>query len=111
MGLLDKTNPTATGRSVIRCAIGGAIGASIVIFLQLRLTPLPHRYWLPVLIVAAVLGAGIGALIEWQLDGGKDEEEEEKDGKSATENTPPAGVWDRELDGEDSPKSGAGDEV
>jgi hypothetical protein len=106
MGLLEKTNPTATRGSVIRWAIGGAIAASIVILLQLRLTPLPLRYWLPVLIVAAVIGAGIGSLIEWQLDGG-DEEEVEK----VSERIPPAGVWDREFDHEDSPKSDASDEL
>jgi hypothetical protein len=97
MGLLEKTNPTATRGSVIRWAIGWSIVAPILISLQLRLTPLPLRYWLPVLIVAAVVGAGIGALIEWQLDDGEGEE-----GEKASEGVPPAGVWDRELDQVDS---------
>jgi hypothetical protein len=97
MGLLEKTNPTATRGSVIRWAIGWAILTPILISLQLRLTPFPLRYWLPVLIMATVLGSGIGALVEWQLDDGEDEE-----GEKATEGIPPAGIWDRELDQEDS---------
>ena len=91
MGLLDKTNPAATRKSVIRWAIFGAIGATIMVFLQLR--SLPRRYLLPILIAAAVAGAGIGALIEWQLD-------DDEEGEKVTEASPPAGVWDRELDHE-----------
>ncbi len=91
MGLLDRTNPRATRESVIRWAIGGAIGTPV--YVVLRLPHLPHRFWPLILIAAAVLGAGLGALMEWQLD---DSEEEDK----AAEAVPPAGVWDRELDHE-----------
>jgi len=57
-------------------------------FLLLRLTPIPH-----ILIAMAVVGAGIGALVEWQLDDGEE-------GGKVAEGIPPAGVWDRELDHE-----------
>ena len=72
MGLFDKTNPRATGRSVIRWAIFGAIAFPVLTSVRLRLTawPWPNRYSLPILIAVAVAGAGIGALMEWQLDDG-----------------------------------------
>jgi hypothetical protein len=91
MGLLDKTNPMATRESVIRWAIGGGIMSPAMIFLHLRRTPIPHRYWLPILIATAVLGAGLGALVEWQLDDGVAEDK-------IRETLPPGDLWDRELD-------------
>jgi hypothetical protein len=86
MGLLDKTNPTATRESVIRWEIGGAIAAPVWTFLLRRLTLIPH-----ILIAMAVVGAGIGSLAEWQADDGEE-------GEKVIEGIPPAGVWDRELD-------------
>jgi hypothetical protein len=88
MGLLAKTNRTATRESVIRWATGGAIFAPVWTFLLLRLTLIPH-----ILIAMAVVGAGIGALVEWQLDDGEE-------GDKVTQGIPPSGVWDRELDHE-----------
>lgn len=88
MGLLDRSNPTATRQSVIRWAIGGAIAAPVWTFLLLGLTAIPH-----ILIAMAIVGAGIGALVDWQLDDGEV-------GDKVAEGIPPAGVWDRELDHE-----------
>lgn len=66
MGLLAKTNPEATTASVICWALGGAIFAPIGLLL-LRI-PLPTY----LMVAVAFLGAGIGALVEWQLDDGID---------------------------------------
>ncbi len=93
MALLERTNPVATGASVTRWAIFGAVFATFLIFLRLRLTPLPLRYLVFALIAAAVVGAGIGALVEWQLD-------DSDEGDKATDADSAGGVWDRELDHE-----------
>jgi hypothetical protein len=93
MALLERTNPAATGASVILWAILGAIFAAVLVFLRLRLAPLLDRYLVFALIAAAAAGAGIGALVEWQLDDGDE-------GEKATDAVPAGGVWDRELDHE-----------
>ena len=70
MGLLAKTNPTATRQSVIQQAIiWGAISAVVCAgyFLWTQSAPL---FWPIILLVVAILGAGLGALMEWQLDDG-----------------------------------------
>ena len=73
--------------SIFRWAIGGAIFTPVWTYLVLRPTSvMPH-----ILIAMTILGAGIGALIEWQGDDGIDEDE-------VTEGVPPPVVWDRELD-------------
>jgi hypothetical protein len=87
MGLLDKASPTATRQNVIRWAIGGATYALVMTFLLLRLASIP------LLIAMAIVGAGIGALVDWQYDDGAEEDK-------VAEGIPPAGVWDRELDHE-----------
>jgi hypothetical protein len=89
MGLLNRTNPVATRESIIRWAIGGAIFAPVWTCLLLLLQP--TSFMPQILIAAAVLGAGIGALVEWQVDDGIEREE-------VTEGDPALGVWDRELD-------------
>jgi len=90
---LAKTNPNATRTSVIGWAIGGAIAGPALVFLRLRSTPLVSRNWLPILLAAAIMGAVIGAVVEWQLDDG-DEVDKVKEAIRH------AGVWDRELDHE-----------
>lgn len=52
MGLLDKTNPRATGRSVIRHAIIGAIFTPAFFFLFGK--PAVRAYWAALLPVFAV---------------------------------------------------------
>jgi hypothetical protein len=83
MGFLDKTNPAATRDSVIRWAIGTGIAPPIL--LLVFGVPVPAKF-LPFI---ALVGSGIGACIEWQLDDGEEKE---------TEFDQPSGVWDREFD-------------
>ncbi len=91
MGLLDKTNPTATRSSVMWWAIGTGLSTLLFIVVQLARTAVPLRYWPPILLVAAAVGGGIGALIEWQMDDGADD--------AKTPHAPgPSDLWDVELD-------------
>ena len=70
MELLAKTNPTATRGSIIRHAIvWGSI--SVVACLTCFVWSQPHfSGWPFFLPLAGLLGAAIGALMEWQLDDG-----------------------------------------
>jgi hypothetical protein len=68
MGLLDKTNPRATGRSVICHAILGAVVMPIFFFALGK--PEIRAHWALLLPVFAILGAGVFALCEWQMDDG-----------------------------------------
>jgi acyl carrier protein len=70
MGLFAKTNPTATRESVKRQAvIWGAI--SVVATFAYCLWKLPtFDAWPMLLPLAGLLGAALGALMEWQLDDG-----------------------------------------
>ena len=70
MGLLVKTNPTATRESVIRHAIISSFLAAIVYLIAAVWTPALLDYWLILLPVAMTAGAALGALMEWQLDDG-----------------------------------------
>jgi hypothetical protein len=80
MGLLDKTNPKATRRSVLRHAILGAIGVPAFFFALGK--PAVRVNWPVLLPVFAVLGAGIAALAEWQLDDSLDESDKEARGEA-----------------------------
>lgn len=77
MTLLDKTNPRATRRSVIHQSIlWGAVTPALYLaacFWRPYLRP----FWPVLLPVCAAFGAGIGALMEWQLDDGPDQPDEE----------------------------------
>jgi hypothetical protein len=93
MGFLEKRNPTASRASVIRSAIWGAVLMPLIIGFGAQPGSVPNRYW-PVFVVAtAILGAGVFAVCEWQLDDGDDQ------GKS-DDALCPSEVWDRELDHE-----------
>ena len=76
MGLLDKTNPRATRKSVIRSALFGAGGGPLFILI-LYLTKVPQPIGWIILLPAAIFGAAVGALVESQLDDGPDEEDDE----------------------------------
>jgi hypothetical protein len=70
MGLLEKTNPTATRESVIRNAfIWGAI-CTVVCFAYFGLWQPHFSGWPFFLPIAGLFGAAIGALMEWQLGDG-----------------------------------------
>jgi hypothetical protein len=68
MGLLDKTNPSATRRSVICHAILGAVVVPAFFFALGK--PQFRAHWAVFLPVFAVLGAGVAALYEWQVNKG-----------------------------------------
>jgi hypothetical protein len=73
--MLDKTNPRATRRSVIRSAILGAVVVPTFFFALGK--PWIRAHWAVFLPWFAVLGAGIAALAEWQLDDGPDKPDPE----------------------------------
>ena len=75
MGLLDKTNPRATRGSVIRCAIFGAVGGPLFVLFVIWAKAKPPVGW-GILLFAAIFGAAVSALVEWQLDDGTDEDDE-----------------------------------
>ena len=66
MGLLDRTNPRATRRSVIRRAILGAF-VTPTFFIALG-KPEIRAHWAVFIPLFSVLGLGIYALCEWQVD-------------------------------------------
>jgi hypothetical protein len=66
MGLLDKTNPRATRRSVICHAILGAVVVPAYFFALGK--PEFRAHWAVFFPVFAVLGAGVAGLFEWQVD-------------------------------------------
>jgi hypothetical protein len=70
MGLLDKTNPRATRRTVICHAILGAVVIPALFFTLGK--PAIRARWMALLPVFAVLGAGVFAIGEWQVDDGPD---------------------------------------
>lgn len=76
MGLLDKTNPSATRRSVIRHAIIGAILTPAFFFLFGK--PAVRAHWPALLPVFAILGAAVAAICEWQMDDGTHEADDER---------------------------------
>ena len=88
MRLLDKTNPRATRQSVIRHAIIGAVVASAFIFAFGK--PAIRAHWPSLLPVFAVLGAGIFALSEWQVDDGLDKPDNEAWGEALDASYEPA---------------------
>ncbi|MEI7924272.1 MAG: hypothetical protein WCJ40_20380 [Planctomycetota bacterium] len=66
MGLLDKTNPNATRRSVLRQSLISAITTPLVVFVISK--PAFRRHWRVTVPIFTLMGAGIGALVEWQVD-------------------------------------------
>jgi hypothetical protein len=75
MGLLDKTNPRATRQSVVRDAIIGAVVVPAFLFAIGKPAIRPH--WPVLLPVFAILGAGVAALYEWQVDDGPDKPDDD----------------------------------
>jgi hypothetical protein len=70
-GLLTKTNPRATWRSVIRHAIIGTVFTPLFFFVLGK--PALREHWGFFLPIFALLGAAVAAICEWQLDHGPDE--------------------------------------
>jgi hypothetical protein len=67
MGLLEKRNPCATGRTVIRAASLGAAGFILFALLLLSRSDFGFWGWVFMLSFMTVSGAVTGAAIEWQL--------------------------------------------
>ncbi|TWT90860.1 acyl carrier protein [Pseudobythopirellula maris] len=68
MGLLDKTNPRATPESVrLHAVIGGVLGFVACVAYFLIWGP-EYAGWPLLTPIAALLGAALLALIEWQVD-------------------------------------------
>lgn len=67
MGLLEKRNPRATRRTVIRAAILGAAGSFLFALIMLFWTDIGRWGWLFMLLFMTVAGAVTGAAMEWQL--------------------------------------------
>jgi hypothetical protein len=65
MGLLDKTNPAATRRSVLRHALIGSI-ITPLFFLVLG-KPALREHAAVFFPLFSLLGAGVAALYEWQV--------------------------------------------
>jgi hypothetical protein len=71
MALLDKTNPRATWKSVIRHASIGAVLIPTFFFVLGKSAVREH--WRALLPVFAIVGAAVCAIIEWQVDDSPDE--------------------------------------
>ncbi|HET6573005.1 MAG TPA: hypothetical protein VFG68_05335 [Fimbriiglobus sp.] len=68
MGLLDKHNPDATRKSVIRWAWGGGVAGFLAgLGLVLYHSNMPAAAWYIVLPWMTVGGAVTGGAIEWQV--------------------------------------------
>lgn len=95
MGFFSKAKPLATRKRLALPAFIGAICMSLFVFLLLQPRPLGMGVSLPSttlalwVVGASVIGAGIGALVEWESDDSRDDKPVD-----AVEN---AGVWDRDV--------------
>lgn len=68
-GFLANTNPDATPRSALIWAVMGSIpGPLLILFGVPAITELSWLVKIPILAAAAALGAGIAAIVEWQID-------------------------------------------
>ena len=65
MGLLEKTNPKATLRSVLLRAIQAAAVGTFVFFLAFK--PMYREAWPVTLPIWCLLCALVGAVFEWQV--------------------------------------------
>jgi hypothetical protein len=65
MGLLDKTNPKATLRSVLVASATSAIVGAVVFFVAFKAQYI--KAWPVTLPIWLVLCASVGAIWEWQV--------------------------------------------
>jgi hypothetical protein len=78
MGLLDKTNPKTTRGSVIRHALISGVLIALAYLAACVWKPSLRGAWPIPLPAAALLGAAIGALMEWQLPDDSVEEDDQR---------------------------------
>jgi hypothetical protein len=72
MGLLAKTNPAATGESVIRQALLRGVVSVVACVVYFVWSQPNFAGWLFLVPLVGLLGAALGALMEWQLADGVD---------------------------------------
>lgn len=95
MGFFSKTKPRATRKRLALPACIGAICTSLFVFFFLQPRPVGIGVSLPTttlalwVVGASVIGAGVGALVEWESDDSRDDKPVD-----AVEN---ATVWDRDV--------------
>jgi hypothetical protein len=70
MALLDKTNSTATRKSVMRHALIGGVSLAILYPIFANWYPALRDHWLIFWPISVAGGAAFAALMEWQLDDG-----------------------------------------
>ena len=70
MGLLEKTNPKATLRSVLLRANPGRGRGAVVFFIAFK--PMYREAWPVTLPIWCLLCALVGAVFEWQVPRGSD---------------------------------------
>jgi hypothetical protein len=75
MKLLEKINPRATWQSVVRQAVLG--GVSCPLFFVAVMKPELRAHWRILLPIFAIVGAGIAALVEWQVYDGPEKPKNE----------------------------------
>ena len=71
MGLLERTNPRATWRSVVWRAVQAAAFGAVVFFPAFK--PALREAWLVTLPIWCLLCAFVGGLVEWQVGDEADE--------------------------------------
>jgi hypothetical protein len=76
MGLLNRGNRKATRRSVVMHACVWLMLTTVAYAAGCVWSPLLRAHWRSLVPVAMVLSAGIGALMEWQLDDGPESDDE-----------------------------------
>jgi hypothetical protein len=72
MGLLDRTNPKATLRSVLLRSVQTAVVGAVVFFLAFK--PMYREMWRVTLPIWCLLCAFVGAVVEWQVPRASDDE-------------------------------------
>jgi hypothetical protein len=73
MGLLDKINPKATGRTVFKRSVQAILVGTAFFFLLFK--PPFREAWPVTLPIWVLLGAAVGGVCEWQVpdeSGGED---------------------------------------
>jgi fatty acid desaturase len=65
MGLLERTNPRATWRSVVLRAVQAAAVGALVFFVAFK--PAVREAWPVTLPIWCLLCAFVGAVVEWQV--------------------------------------------
>jgi hypothetical protein len=66
MGLVDRKNPNATPRSVLIAALNGGVGGGLFAVIAPWWNDFESSLMLVKILSMGVIGAGAGAIFEWQ---------------------------------------------